>query len=192
MNDITYFNYHGSDIRTLEAEDEIWWVLKDICDVLGLSNPRSVADRLDEDERRKLDLPRQGETWFVSESGLYSVILRSDKPEAKPFRRWVTHEVLPSIRKYGSYGLSRKPLPQPKTWYGEEVVTTADVSEYFGITISGARDCVIRNLREGLDYFLLKGNSLKCFKHENPQFCASTASAIFLIKISAFNELIAR
>lgn len=71
--------------------------------MLSLSNPRSVADRLDEDERRKLDLPRQGETWFINESGLYSVILRSDKKEAKPFRKWVTSQVLPAIRKTGQY-----------------------------------------------------------------------------------------
>jgi hypothetical protein len=63
-----------------------------------------VADRLDEDELRKLDLRgREGETFFINESGLYSVILRSDKPEAKKFRKWVTSEILPQIRKSGMY-----------------------------------------------------------------------------------------
>jgi prophage antirepressor-like protein len=71
--------------------------------VLDLSNARAVAERLDDDERRKLDLHRQGETWAINESGLYSVILRSDKPQAKKFRKWVTSEVLPSIRKHGAY-----------------------------------------------------------------------------------------
>lgn len=70
-----------------------------------MSNSRIVADRLDEDERRKLDLPRQGETWFVTESGLYAVVIRSDKPSAKKFRKWVTSEVLPSIRKHGVYAV---------------------------------------------------------------------------------------
>jgi phage antirepressor YoqD-like protein len=62
-----------------------------------------IADRLDEDERAKFNLGRQGETNIVNESGLYNVILRSDKEEAKPFRKWVTSDVLPSIRKHGAY-----------------------------------------------------------------------------------------
>jgi anti-repressor protein len=77
--------------------------LKDVCEILGLSNPSIVADRLDADERAKFDLGRQGETNIINESGLYNVIIRSDKPEAKNFKRWVTHEVLPSIRKHGAY-----------------------------------------------------------------------------------------
>ena len=103
MKEIQVWNYDDADIRTVENDNEIWWVLADVCAILELSNPRIVAERLDEDERRKFDLPRQGGTWFINESGLYSVIIRSDKPQAKPFRRWVTHEVLPSIRKTGSY-----------------------------------------------------------------------------------------
>lgn len=103
MNELTIWTYENTDVRTIEKDGETWWALVDVCDVLELTNNRMVADRLDEDERRKFNLPRQGETWFINESGLYSVILRSDKPQAKPFRRWVTHEVLPEIRKTGSY-----------------------------------------------------------------------------------------
>lgn len=103
MNKIEIWKYNDTSIRTIEFGNEIWWVLSDICEILQLSNSRVVAERVDEDERCKFDLPRQGETWFINESGLYSVILRSDKPQAKPFKRWVTHEVLPSIRKTGSY-----------------------------------------------------------------------------------------
>lgn len=190
MNDITYFNYHGSDIRTVEINNEFWWVLKDVCDVLELSNPRSVAERLDEDERRKLDLPRQGETWFVSESGLYSVILRSDKPEAKPFRRWITHEVLPSIRKFGGYHLPDRQLPRSKIWYGENVMTTGDIAGYLGICTHSVRVGILRHLRDGLDYFVLKGDSLKRFKIENPFLKDSTASAVLLVRSSAFYELV--
>lgn len=90
-------------IRMVMLDDEPMFCLADVCKALELSNSRIVADRLDEDERRKLDLPRQGVTWFVTESGLYAVILRSDKPNAKKFRKWVTSEVLPSIRKHGAY-----------------------------------------------------------------------------------------
>lgn len=78
-----------------------------VCAVLGLASPHKVAERLDEDERNQIPLTdsmgRQQESTVINESGLYNVILRSDKPEAKPFRKWVTSEVLPSIRKNGGY-----------------------------------------------------------------------------------------
>ena len=103
MNELQIFSYRDNEIRTIEKEDGVWWVLADVCKVLGLSNPTMIVYRLGEDEWAKFDLGRQGETNIVNESGLYNVILRSDKPEAVPFRRWVTHEVLPSIRKHGTY-----------------------------------------------------------------------------------------
>lgn len=103
MQSLNVFSYEGNEVRTIYQDGETWWVLKDVCNVLGLSNPTIVADRLDEDERAKFDLGRQGETNIVNESGLYNVILRSDKLAAKKFKRWVTHEVLPSIRKHGLY-----------------------------------------------------------------------------------------
>lgn len=103
MNELQIFNYNTHQVRTVERDGEPWFVLKDVCDVLGLNNPTIVAERLDEDERAKSDLGRQGAGWVINESGLYNVILRSDKPEAKPFRRWVTSEVLPSIRRTGGY-----------------------------------------------------------------------------------------
>ena len=112
MNDLQIFTYQQSTVRTVERDGEPWFVLKDVCDVLGIGSPHKVADRIDEDERNQIPLTdslgRQQETTIINESGLYNVILRSDKPEAKPFRKWVTSEVIPAIRKHGSY--SRKPL----------------------------------------------------------------------------------
>ena len=96
MNELQIFKYENKEIRTIQKDKETWWVLKDVCEALSLSNPTVVAERLDFDERAKFDLGRQGETNIINESGLYNVILRSDKPEAKKFKRWVTHEVLPS------------------------------------------------------------------------------------------------
>lgn len=107
MNGLQIFCYNGRDVRTIEDSGETWWVLKDVCDVLGLSNARRVAERLDNDELTSLKVTAGGqrrEMNCVNEPGLYSVILRSDKPEAKAFKRWVTHEVLPQIRKTGGYG----------------------------------------------------------------------------------------
>lgn len=103
MNELQIFTYNGNEVRTIQKAGEPWWVLKDVCSVLDLSNPSKVAERLEEDERSNFELGRQGKAIIINESGLYNVILRSDKPEAKPFRKWVTSEVLPSIRKHGAY-----------------------------------------------------------------------------------------
>lgn len=104
MEEVRIFNNEEfGEIRTAVVNDEPMFCLSDICKALEMSNPTMVAQRLDEDERTKLDLGRAGETNFVTESGLYAVILRSDKPNAKKFRKWITSEVLPSIRKTGSY-----------------------------------------------------------------------------------------
>lgn len=112
MNELKVFNYQDNEVRTVEVNGEPWFVLKDVCNVLGLGSAHKVADRLDEDERNQIPLTdslgREQETTIVNESGLYNVLLRSDKPEAKPLRKWVTSEVLPSIRKTGSY--AQKPL----------------------------------------------------------------------------------
>ena len=109
MRNLQIFNYNGNEIRTIEKDGEPWWVLKDVCSVLGLKNPTVIADRLEEDEVTKFNLGGlSGETNIINESGIYNVILRSDKPEAKPFRKWVTSEVLPSIRKHWAYMTAEK------------------------------------------------------------------------------------
>lgn len=106
MNNIQIFKYENNDVRTVELNGEPWFVLKDVCAVLGLGTVSKVADRLDADEKGMNQIHTPGgmqDVTVINESGLYNVILRSDKPEAKPFRKWVTSEVLPSIRKTGSY-----------------------------------------------------------------------------------------
>jgi len=93
-------------IRTLIINGDPWFILADICKVLEISNSRMVGGRLDEDELMSVRLTSGGqrrEMTAVSESGLYDVILRSDKPQAKPFRKWVTTEILPTIRRTGGY-----------------------------------------------------------------------------------------
>lgn len=104
MNELQTFTYQDSPIRTVQLDGEPWFVLKDVCGVLGISNATDVAKRLDADEVTRFNLGSlSGEANVINESGLYNVILRSDKPEARPFRKWVTDEVLPSIRKHGAY-----------------------------------------------------------------------------------------
>ncbi len=111
MNELKVFNYQDNEVRTVEINGEPWFVLKDVCAVLGIGNSRMVFDRLDSDEKGVSQIDTPGglqNVNIVNESGLYNVLLRSDKPEAKPLRKWVTSEVLPSIRKTGSY--NQKPL----------------------------------------------------------------------------------
>ena len=91
------------EIRTLNLNGEPWFVAVDVCIALDLSNPTIAVSRLDEDERAKFNLGRQGDATIVNEPGLYTLILGSRKPEAKAFKRWVTHEVIPAIRKHGAY-----------------------------------------------------------------------------------------
>ena len=106
-NNLQTWNYENSEIRTVEKDGEPWWVLADVCKVLELTTPSRVAERLEKDEVSQTHtIDRMGRTQkstIINESGLYAVILRSDKPQAKPFRKWVTNEVLPSIRKHGAY-----------------------------------------------------------------------------------------
>ena len=109
MNELQIFkNEEFGSVRTITKDNEPMFCLSDICKALEIKNATDVAKRLDEDEVTRLNLGSQsGETNFVTESGLYAVILRSDKPNARKFRKWVTSEVLPSIRKYGTYCLPR-------------------------------------------------------------------------------------
>lgn len=103
------FNYNEKQIRTVSIDGEPWFVLKDVCEILSIENHKDVAKRLDTDEVGRFSLPhpqspeKQIEMVCVNESGLYHVIIRSDKPIAKPFRKWVTADVLPTMRKTGGY-----------------------------------------------------------------------------------------
>ena len=103
------FNYNEKQIRTVAIDGEPWFVLKDVCEILSIENHKDVAKRLDADEVGRFSLPhpqspeKQIEMVCVNESGLYHIIIRSDKPVAKPFRKWVTADVLPTMRKTGGY-----------------------------------------------------------------------------------------
>lgn len=107
-NEIQTFNFNATTLRTLTDENgEPWFVAKDVCDILGIDT-NHLREALDDDEITNL---RNSEVWnqpgraplIISEPGLYKLIMRSRKPEAKEFKRWVTHDVLPTIRKTGGY-----------------------------------------------------------------------------------------
>ncbi|WP_199426952.1 BRO family protein [Thermaerobacillus caldiproteolyticus] len=101
------FTYSGNQVRTIIKDGEVWFVAKDVCEILDISDARKAVQRLDEDERSLIpvtdSLGRKQETFIVNEPGLYTLILGSRKSEAKQFKRWITHEVIPTIRKTGGY-----------------------------------------------------------------------------------------
>ena len=127
-NEIQKFDFKGSSLRTLTDEaGEPWFVAKDVCDILGMSNPSMAVTALDKDEVAQIDPKdylgsenRSNQAVnIVSEPGLYKLIMRSRKPEAKEFQRWVTHEVLPSIRKTGGY------IPTSESDSDEDIIARA-------------------------------------------------------------------
>lgn len=107
QNILSFENKELGEVRVFERNGEAWFIAKDICEVLGYSNPRkAVADHVDEEDKGVTICDTPGgkqELTIINESGLYSLILRSNKPEAKKFKRWITSEVLPAIRKTGMY-----------------------------------------------------------------------------------------
>ena len=118
MSDITLFTYRDFTVRSFQDENgEIWFVAKDVCDVLGISNARDAVSTLDDDEKNTVaftDGNRGNPNMnIINEAGLYALIFKSNKPEAKEFGRWVRHEVLPQIMHTGSFSLKREQPPLP-------------------------------------------------------------------------------
>lgn len=108
MNDVIVFNSEDfGSVRTVTVDGEPWFVGKDVCRVLEINNHRDALKRLDGDERDGVDITdpigRNQNVTIINESGLYSLILTSRKPQAHAFKRWITHEVIPAIRKTGRY-----------------------------------------------------------------------------------------
>jgi len=105
LNQLTKM-FEGQQLRIIEKSNEPWFIAKDVCDILQISKYRDAVSRLDEDERESVlvDTPGgQQRTTAINEPGLYTLVLKSRKPEAKQFKRWITHEVIPSIRKHDAY-----------------------------------------------------------------------------------------
>lgn len=126
MNELQVFNNAMfGNVRIILQDNEPWFVAKDVCDCLDLSNSRKALSRLEDDEKGVTlsdTLGGKQEMATVNEYGLYSLVLSSRKPEAKEFKRWITHEVLPSLRKYGTYSLNiPRTLPDALKAYASEI-----------------------------------------------------------------------
>jgi len=109
--ELQVFNFEQREVRVIEKDGEPWFVAKDVCSILDIQNHRdAIAKVLDDDERgaSEISTPSNGghsTVNIINEPGLYKLIMRSNKPEAKAFQRWVTHDVLPAIRKTGGYSI---------------------------------------------------------------------------------------
>jgi anti-repressor protein len=128
MTELAVFSYSNIEVRTVVRDGEPWFVAADVCSVLGIANSRQAVSYLDDDEVSLAPVTtndgsgRELPTNLINEPGLYSLILRSRKPEAKAFKRWITHEVLPAIRKTGRYEVAPA-IPQT---YAEALQLAAD------------------------------------------------------------------
>ncbi|MBI5780703.1 MAG: Bro-N domain-containing protein [Rhodocyclales bacterium] len=149
------FDFEGRPVRVVtDAQGEPWFVAADVCAALHLPETHKAVARLDDDEKARNSIPTPGgeqEMTVVNEPGLYSLVLGSRKPEAKRFKRWVTHEVLPAIRKTGRYALSGTPaLPAPTPdrvcsilLIGEAVAKVPGVKP--GIAMAATLTCIQEN-----------------------------------------------
>lgn len=144
MNEVQLFNFENHEVRSLLLNNEPWFVGKDVADVLGYSNSRkAMADHVDDEDKEVLtsrnvtleNIPNRGIT-VVNESGLYSLVLSSKLPSAKKFKRWVTSEVLPALRKTGQY--------QVKELSGSELMARALIEAQ---NVLAAKDKVIEEMK---------------------------------------------
>lgn len=157
--EIQTFNFNAKPLRALTDENgDPWFVAKDVCDILGLENSRKATADLDPDERNTVTIsdgiPGNPNKTIIGEPGLYKLIMRSRKPEAKEFQRWVTHEVLPTIRKTGGY------IPATEAESDEDILAKAVLIAQKTIDLKNqqlrAKDAQIKELEskaQALDTF---------------------------------------
>lgn len=162
-------------IRTGLKDEVVLFVAVDVCSALGLSNSRQSLKRLDYDEKDVISSDTPGgkqKLSVINEYGLYNLVLASRKPRAKAFKRWITHEVIPAIRKTGKYEIEQQTLieepykPSLKYYRGIPVITKRDLA---AVLKTGVFNLVPYWSKKGLliksrDYFLLAGEDLELFK----------------------------
>lgn len=144
MNELQIFNSEEfGEIRTVTVNDEVWFVAKDVCEALKHTNTTVAMQMLEEDERTKLSLGRAGETNCINESGLYTLIIKSNLPKAKKFRKWVTSEVIPSIRKNGGYIAGQETMTDDELLAKALMVANNKIAE---------RDRIIEHQKAKIEY----------------------------------------
>ncbi|GAA5416221.1 hypothetical protein Pryu01_01253 [Paraliobacillus ryukyuensis] len=173
--------FEGNELRILTKENELWFIAKDVCTILNITKYRDAVSRLDDDEREPVQVDTLGgkqSMIAVNEFGLYNLVLSSRKPEAKQFKRWVTHEVIPSIRKSGKYELGtasytiEDPIKRAERWIEEQkekLMLEQRVQEYepkvnYVDKILASKDAV--NITQISKDYGLSGKKLNDLLHE--------------------------
>ncbi|OCI31080.1 phage antirepressor KilAC domain-containing protein [Oerskovia enterophila] len=155
MTDLTPFDFDGQAVRVVTIDGEPWFVLADLARVLDIAAPGRLAARLDEGVRQTHTLPTPGgpqNLAVVSEAGMYEVVIRSDKPDAVRFRRWITSDVLPAIRKTGAYGTP--------ALNGPELLAHAVIEAHALIAANEAKILALTPRAEAFDAFLSTSGDL--------------------------------
>lgn len=212
MSNVSIFKFEESfTIRTVVKDSEPWFVAKDVCDVLGLTNSRVAVNPLDEDEKgvSKVYTPSgEQEMCVINESGLYALVIRSNKPNARKFRKWITSEVLPAIRKTGRYDIRREaekqpesPLPATRTpsfvpeahYYGVPVISLQKLAELLGLSTV----TIHNNLKFGTGLQIVDGVDLFRVKSRRELYAAGIprdfhigANNIDLFSRSGFEKIV--
>ncbi len=189
LSNLTVFQFESQEVRFVGTADDPWWMAADVCAALDHSNPSSAIARLDDDEKKLLD-PKQylgsfsnQDFWAINESGLYSLILTSRKPQAKRFKKWITSEVLPSIRKTGSYAMPSavreatiaQPTAQPQL-----LPTPTEISEVIDLMLG----------KTDLHPNLIAGAKGSAIAQLHPQLLPVIESAKTLLPIPVKAELV--
>lgn len=215
MNEVSIFKFEESfTIRTVVKDSEPWFVAKDVCEVLGLTNPSEALKSLDSDEKSTLRNSEgragAGAQCFniINESGLYALVIRSNKPNARKFRKWITSEVLPAIRKTGRYDIRREaekqpesPLPATRTpsfvpeahYYGVPVISLQKLAELIGTRPGNIHNALqtgrMGELVNGVDLFRVKSRR-ELYAAGIPRDFHPWANNIDLFSRSGFEKII--
>lgn len=193
-------NDQFGEIRTVDQNGEILFIAVDVCKALDINNARQAISRLDDDEKNTVILndgignPNKN---AVNEYGLYNLVLSSRKPEAKAFKRWITHDVIPAIRKTGKYAVEQQalieepPKPTLKYYGGIPVITIDDFVNLTGVKKSTVYFMMKAkcSLAEEKDYYILTGERLKKFKQDNKDALRNTVSTITVLTESGVIKL---
>lgn len=206
MPNIIPFNFNNTDVRVIERDGEPWFVAADVCAILEIKNTSDAIKRLDADEVTLDQIEGSHRaTNLVNESGLFALVLRSDKPQARPFRKWVTSEVLPSIRQTGGYTPSAQPVPDfldpaaaARAWLQQyETAQYYKMSMDKALVAPTAEDALeeIERLKGELaktkDQLAETRNKLKTEKARKPRIPHSGAAHQFLVDVQGMGpELI--
>ena len=183
MEQLQIFKFNSNEVRTVIKDGEAWFVAKDVCDVLELGNSSEAVRKLDDEEKgsEKIDTLGGTQTMLVvNESGLYTLIIRSNMPNARPFRKWVTSEVLPSIRKHGAYmtdDVIQRTLADPEYIIG---ILTALSDNKKEIAI---KNQIIGELKPKADYLddIIRSKSLVTTTQISKDYCMSEDGSILEI-----------